>query len=88
MQAIHERRTLLSTTVNISHNIFKNNNTVLTQALFNGNMPFSLSDNFNIFNATTDFILFTKRFDERFLEQGNLLITVKQILELIKFLDF
>ena len=51
-------------------------------------MPFSLSDNFNIFNATTDFILFTKRFDERFLEQGNLLITVKQILELIKFLDF
>ena len=45
--------------------MLENTSNVLTQTLLFGNMSFSQSDNSEI-NATIDFILSTKRFDEQF----------------------
>ena len=62
---INERRTLLSTLGNFRYILLEDTGKVLTHTLLFGNMSLSSSDNPKILNATTNFILSTKRFDEQ-----------------------
>ena len=57
------RYTLLSTLSSIDYNLLNNTHFVLTQALLFGNLSYS-NKNLEILNATIDYILSTKRFDE------------------------
>ena len=58
----NERRTQLSSLVNIDHKLLDNSNFSLTQTL--GNRAFNAKENTKIINLTIEFILSTKRFDE------------------------
>ena len=63
-QFVNERRTLLSTIGNINYKLLENTDSNLTQTLLFGNTSFDITDNTKILNATINFILLTKRFDE------------------------
>ena len=63
-QFVNERRTLLSTIGNINYKLLENTDSVLTQTLLFDNTSFDITDNTKILNATTNFILLTKRFEE------------------------
>ena len=63
-QFVNERRTLLSHIGNINYKLLENTDTVLTQTLLFGNTSFDKTHNTKIPNATINFILLTKRFDE------------------------
>ena len=63
-QFVNERCTLLSTATNFNYNLLENTTTVLTQTILFGNMSLSLSNNSNILNTNTDFIVLTKTFDQ------------------------
>ena len=65
LQFINKRCTLLSTLGNFNYSFLENTSSALTQILLFGNMPLSGSGNSKILNATTDFILSTKRFGEQ-----------------------
>ena len=64
-QFVNERCTLLSTLGNFNGSFLENTSKVLTQTLLFGNTSVSPSNNPKILNATIDFILSTKRFDEQ-----------------------
>ena len=55
----------MSTLGNFNYSLLENTSNVLTQTLLFGNMSLSSSDIPKILNATIDFILSTKRFDEQ-----------------------
>ena len=61
---IIERRTLLSTLVNTDNNILDLCEPVLIRTLFFGCNSFVTDANTNVLNATIEYILSTKRFDE------------------------
>ena len=63
-QFVNERCTLLSTIGNINYRLLENTGSVLTQTLRFGNTSCNITDNTKILNATINFILLTKRFDE------------------------
>ena len=63
-QFVNERHTLLSTIGNINYKLLENTNSNLTQALLFGNTSFDINDNNKVLNATINFILLAKRFDE------------------------
>ena len=63
-QFVNERRTLLSTTGNINYKLPENTDSNFTQTLLFGDTSFDITDNTKILNATINFILLTKRFDE------------------------
>ena len=65
LQFVNERCTLLSTLGNFNGSFLENTSKVLTQTLLFGNTSVSPSNNPKILNATIDFILSTKRFDEQ-----------------------
>ena len=60
----NERRTLLSSLVNIDHTLLDNTDLSLTQILLFGNTTFNAKENTKIVNLTIHFVLSTKRFDE------------------------
>ena len=66
----NERRTLLSSLVNIDHKLFGNANCSLTQTLLFGNTTFDVKDKTKIINLTIDYIMSTK------ISDGPLLWTV------------
>ena len=59
-----ERHTLLSTIKNIGYRLLDVTETVLIKALLFGNCSFDALTNTQILNATTEYILTTKTFDE------------------------
>ena len=59
-----ERYTLLSTIKNIDCRLLDVTETVLTKALLFGNCSVDAETNTQILNATIEYILSTKRFDE------------------------
>ena len=61
---INERRTLLSTICNLDSKRLNCTNCDLTQTLFFGKTSQISSNNFKIINASIDYILSSKRFDE------------------------
>ena len=61
---IIERRTLLSTLVNIDNNLLDLCEPVLIRTLLFGSNSFDTDANTNVLNATIEYILSTKRFDE------------------------
>ena len=61
---IIERRTLLSTLVNIDNNILDLCQPVLMRTLLFGSNSFDTDATTNVLNATIEYILSTKRFDE------------------------
>ena len=61
---IIERRTLLSTLVNIDNNLLDLCEPVLIRILLFGSNSFDTDANTNVLNATIEYILSTKRFDE------------------------
>ena len=61
---IIERRTLLSTLVNIDNNLLDLCEPVLIRTLLFGSNSFDTDANTNVLNATTEYIFSTKRFDE------------------------
>ena len=63
-QFFNERRILLSTIGNMNYKLLENTDSNLTQTLLFGNTSFDITDNTKILNATINFILLTKRFDE------------------------
>ena len=63
-QFVNKRRTLLSTIGKINYKFLENTDSNLTQTLLFGNTSFDITDNTKILNATINFILLTKRFDE------------------------
>ena len=71
-QFVNERCTLLSTISNINYKLLKNTDySVLTQTLPFGNASFDIIHNTKILNATINFILLTKRFDETLFKQSQ-----------------
>ena len=63
-QFVNERRTLLSNVGNINYKLLENTDSNLTQTLLFGNTSFDITDNTKTLDATINFILLTKRFDE------------------------
>ena len=63
-QFVNEIRTLLSAIGNINYKLLENTDSNLTQTLLFGNTLFDITDFTKILNATINFILLTKRFDE------------------------
>ena len=61
---IIERRTLLSTLVNIDNNLLDLCKPVLIRTLLFGSNSFNTDANTNVLNATIEYIISTKRFDE------------------------
>ena len=61
---IIERRTLLSTIENIDNNLLDLCEPVLKRTLLFGSNSFDTDANINVLNATIEYILSTKRFDE------------------------
>ena len=61
---INERRTLLSTIRSLDSKLLDCSNYYLTQTLLFGNTSQISSNNFKIINASIDYILLSKRFDE------------------------
>ena len=61
---INERRTLLSTIRSLDRKLLDSTNYNLTQTLLFGNISQTSSNNFKIINASIDYILSSKRFDE------------------------
>ena len=61
---INERRTLLSTTRSLDSKLLDCTDYDLTQTLLFGNTSQISSNNFKISNASIDYILLSKRFDE------------------------
>ena len=61
---IIERRTLLSTLVNIDNNLLDLCEPVLIRTLLFGSNSFDTDANTNVLNATIEYIISTKRFDE------------------------
>ena len=61
---ITERRTLLSTVENIDNNLLDLCEPVLIRTLLFGSNSFDTDANTNVLNATIEYILSTKRFDE------------------------
>ena len=61
---INERRTLHSTIRSLDSKLLDCTDYDLTQTLLSGNTFQTLSNNCKIFNASTDYILLSKRFDE------------------------
>ena len=61
---IIERRTLLSALVNIDNNLIGLCEPALIRALLFGSNSFDTDTNTNVLNATIEYILSTKRFDE------------------------
>ena len=61
---IIERRTLLSTLVNIDNNLLDLCEPVLIRTLLFGSNSFDTDTNTNVLNATIEYILSTERFDE------------------------
>ena len=61
---ITERRTLLSTIENIDNNLLDLCEPVLIRTLLFGSNSFDTDANTNVLNATIEYILSTKRFDE------------------------
>ena len=61
---IFERRTLLSTLVNIDNNLLDLCEPVSIRTLLFGCNSFDVNNNTNVLNATTEYILSTKKFDE------------------------
>ena len=61
---INERRTLLSTICSLDSKLLDSNDYDLTQTLLFGNTSQTSSNNFKIINASIDYILSSKRFDE------------------------
>ena len=61
---IIDRRTLLSTLVNIDNNLLELCEAVLIRTLLFGSNSFDTDANANVLNATIEYILSTKRFDE------------------------
>ena len=59
-----ERRTLLSTLVNIDNNLLDLCQPVLMTTLLFGSNSFDTDATANVLNATIEYILSTKRFDE------------------------
>ena len=59
-----ERRTLLSTLVNTDNNLVDLCEPVLIKTLLFGNNLFDSNANTNVLNATIEYILSSKRFDE------------------------
>ena len=64
-QFVNERHTLLSTLGHFNYSLLENTGNILTQTLHFGNTSLSPSHNFKILNATIDFVLSTKKFDEQ-----------------------
>ena len=62
----NDRSSLLSAIRNIYCKLLEITNPFLTQMLLYGNPSFDIITNWFILNATTDFILLTKRFEEVF----------------------
>ena len=60
----NERCTLLSTISSIDCNLLNNTDFLSTQILPFGNLSFNSNTNLETLNATIDYILSTKRFDE------------------------
>ena len=60
----NERYTLLSTISSIDCNLLNNTDFLSTQTLSFGNLSFNSNKNLETLNATIDYILSTKRFDE------------------------
>ena len=56
----NERRTFLSSLVNIDHKLFGNANCSLTQTLLFDNTTFNVKDKTKIINLTTDYIMSAK----------------------------
>ena len=65
---INERRTLLSTIRSLDSKLLDCTDSDLTQPLLFGNTSQISSNNFKIINASIDYILSSKRFDEPFFE--------------------
>ena len=63
---IIERRTLLSTLVNIDNNLLDLREPVLIRTLLFGSNSFDTNNNTNVLNETIEYILSTKNFDEPF----------------------
>ena len=61
---INERRTLLSTICSLDSKLLDSNDYDLTQTLLFGNTSQTSSNNFKIINASIDYILSSKKFDE------------------------
>ena len=59
-----ERNTLLNKITNIDSNILNQADTTITKTLLFGNSKYSNEINLQILNASVDFILTSKRFDE------------------------
>ena len=64
---VTERRTLLSTICSLDSKLLDSNDYDLTQTLLFGNTSQTSSNNFKIINASIDYILSSKRFDESLL---------------------
>ena len=60
----NDRSSLLNTLRNIDCKLLGNTDSSLTQMLLYGNPSLDVITNSLVLNATTDFILFTKRFEE------------------------
>ena len=61
---VNERSTFFSTLSSLECNLLDNTDSILTQTLFFGNTSFKLNKNLKVLMATTDYILWTKRFHE------------------------
>ena len=59
----NERYTFL-TLSSINCNLLSNTNLILTQTLLSGNLSFNSNKNLEVLNATIDYLLSAKRFDE------------------------
>ena len=61
---ITERHTLLSTTENICNNLLDLSETILVKTLLFGSNSFDTNTNTNVLNATIEYVLSTKIFEE------------------------
>ena len=64
-----ERHTLLSTIKNIDNNLLHLSEPVLVRTLLYGSNSFDTNANTNVLNATVEYIISTKRFDEPFFNE-------------------
>ena len=62
-----ERKTFLSNIKSINHKFLEQNDSTLTQTLLFGDPASSVETNTLILNATIQYVLFTKRFEEALL---------------------
>ena len=65
LKFVNERHTLLHALSNFNYSLVENTSNVLIQTLLSGDLSLSPSDNSKILNATIEFILSAKRFDEQ-----------------------